>query len=43
MLRFNHEANSWQVNIKNHRYLKWINISVELARALFDSGEDILI
>jgi hypothetical protein len=41
MIRFNHEANSWQVRFYNHIYFKpyeWINISPSAARAYYDTG-----
>jgi hypothetical protein len=42
MIRFSHEANSWQTIRKNHRWLVWDNISVEDARKLVDSGYTVI-
>lgn len=40
MIRFSHEANSWQVSYTG---LLWIDIPVDLARGYFDDGMTLII
>lgn len=46
MIRFSHEANSWQYLIEYTHYPnlnRWVNCSWRLARNCFDCGFNILI
>jgi hypothetical protein len=41
MIRFSHEANSWQVlhdSWRNHENNKWCKVTLDQARMYFDGG-----